>query len=125
MGAAVVFGYALIAASAALLASHWNQWREAAALPPSQRLQAAYLRLQVGRRAVASGLIGVVGAALTLVNYVPRDPTAITAYLAALLAAGFVILLIALADLRAGRGLRRREELDLLVAELRKLHPPE
>jgi hypothetical protein len=115
-----LFGYALIATSAVLLASHWNAWREAGDLPESQRARRAFLRLQVQRRTVASALIGVVGAAITLVDRVPVNPVAMTTYLFGLLSGGVVILLIALADSRAARRHRDREHLDLVVSELRK-----
>lgn len=115
-----LFGYALIATSAVLLASHWNAWREASDLPESQHVHRAFLRLQVQRRCVASSLIGVVGAAITLVDRVPVNPVAMTTYLFGLLLGGVVILLIALADSRATRRHRDREHLDLVVNELRK-----
>jgi TRAP-type C4-dicarboxylate transport system permease small subunit len=115
-----LFGYALIATSAVLLASHWNAWREASGLPESQHLRRAFLRLQVQRRTVASALIGVIGAAITLVDRVPVNPAAMTTYLIALLLGGVVILLIALADSRATQRHRDREHLDLVVNELRK-----
>jgi hypothetical protein len=115
-----LFGYALIATSAVLLASHWNAWREASSLPQSQHVRLAFLRLQLQRRSVASALIGVVGAAITLVDRVPVNPVAMTMYLFGLLSGGVVILLIALADSRATRRHRDREHLDLVVNELRK-----
>ena len=69
---------------------------------------------------VASGLIGVVGAAITLVNQLPPNPVAMTAYVCALLLAGCVIFAIALADMRASRRLIEEEQIELLAAELRK-----
>jgi hypothetical protein len=69
---------------------------------------------------VASSLIGVVGAAMTLVERVPRTPLSMTAYLFALVLGGAVILAIALADMRASRRRREVEHLDLVVEELRK-----
>ncbi len=124
MTGAVYFGYALVAASAVLLASHWQHWRELAGTLSSDRRRSAFLRLQIQRRAVASGLIGVVGAAMTMIDRVPREPTSMTAYLFALVLGGVVILMIALADMRAARRFRDREHLELLVAELRKVEPP-
>jgi TRAP-type C4-dicarboxylate transport system permease small subunit len=115
-----LFGYALIATSAMLLASHWHAWQEASGLPESQHVRRAFLRLQVQRRTVASALIGVIGAAITLVDRVPVNPMAMTTYLFGLLLGGVVILLIALADSRATRRHRDREHLDLVINELRK-----
>jgi drug/metabolite transporter (DMT)-like permease len=118
MGGTEIFGYSLIALSAVLLAQHWQQRLEA----PAQRSPAvlAYLRRQLQRRSVASALIGVLGAAMTLVDRVPRNPVSLSAYLFALVLGGAVILAIALADLRASRHYRESQQLDLLAQELRK-----
>jgi hypothetical protein len=118
MAGAQYFGYGLIAVSAILLAQHWFQWRDWRKLPAGRRRE--FLRLQLQRRIVASALIGVVGAAMTLVDHVPRTPGAMSAYLFAMLLAGGVIFLIALADMRATRRLREEELLDVVAAELRK-----
>jgi hypothetical protein len=69
---------------------------------------------------VASSLIGVVGAAMTLVDRVPRTPLSLSTYLFALVLGGTVILAIALADMRASRRRREIEHLDLVIDELRK-----
>lgn len=121
MTGAVYFGYLLVVASAALLASHWHQWQDVKTLAAHDPRRLAFLRLQIQRRIVASALIGVVGAAMTLVERVPRDPTSMTAYLFALVLGGVVILMIALVDLRATRQYQDRERLELLAAELRKV----
>ncbi len=118
MAGAQYFGYGLIAVSAILLAQHWHQWRDWRTLLTGQRRE--FLRLQLQRRIVASALIGVVGAAMTLVDHVPGTPVAMSAYLIAMLLAGGVIFLIALADMRATRRLREEELLDVVAAELRK-----
>lgn len=118
MGGALYFGYGLIAVSAVFLAQHWHQGRDWRTMPAGRRRE--FMRRQLQRRLVASTLIGVVGAAMILVDHVPRTPFALTTYLCALLLAGSVIFLIALADLRASRRLREDEHLELLAAELRK-----
>ena len=119
MHGALIFGYALVALSAVLLALHWQHGRELATkrLAPRDR---AFARAQLQRRAVASSLIGVVGAAMTLIERVPRNPLSMTAYLFALVLGGAVILAIALVDLRASRRRREVEHLDLVAEELRK-----
>jgi hypothetical protein len=119
MAGAPYFGYVLIIISAMLLAQHWHEWLDWRALPGGKRRE--YLRRQLQRRFVASALIGVVGAAMTLVDRVPRTPRAMTAYLLALLLAGGGIFAIALADMRATRRHRDEEHLDLLAEELRKV----
>ncbi len=114
-----LFGYALVALSAVLLALHWQHWRDLATRRMGQR-DRVFARLQLQRRAVASSLIGVVGAAMTLIERVPRTPLAISTYLFALVLGGTVILAIALADMRASRRRREIEHLDLVIDELRK-----
>ena len=113
------FGYLLVALSAGLLAQHWQQWREARRRPGRPN-ELNFLRLQIQRRSVASALIGVIGAAMTIVDRVPRTPLALSAYLFALLLGGVVVLAIALADMRATRRRREDLQLDLLAEELRK-----
>jgi hypothetical protein len=118
MTGAHYFGYALIAISAIFLALHTQQWLDWRGLPGGKHRE--FVRRQVQRRFVASALIGVVGAAITLVDHVPRTPTAMSAYLFALLLAGVVIVAIALADFRATRRMREDEQLDLLADALRE-----
>ncbi len=117
MGGTEIFGYSLIALSAVLLAQHWQQRLELPAQPLSAMRD--YLRRQLQRRSVASALIGVIGAAMTLVDRVPRNPVSLSAYLFALVLGGAVILAIALADLRASRRYRELQQLDMLARELR------
>jgi len=118
MAGAHYFGFGLIVLSAIFLAQHWQQWRDLSAAADAKRRE--FIRRQVQRRCVASGLIGVVGAAMTLAERVPQTPLAMSAYLFALVLAGGIIFSIALADLRATRHLRDEEQLDLLAEELRK-----
>jgi hypothetical protein len=113
------FGYLLVALSAGLLAQHWQQWRDLRR-PSVRSRDAGFLRLQIERRSVASALIGVVGAAMTVVDRVPRTPLALTGYLFALLLGGLVVLAIAISDIRATRRRREDLQLEMLAAELRK-----
>lgn len=117
MTAAYYFGFSLITLSAVLLAQHWQQWRDRDWAGPGR--QQAFLRRQLQRRFVASTLIGVVGAAMTLADRVPRTPLAASGYLFGLLAAGMVILAIAITDMAATR--RRRED-ERLAALAEQLH---
>lgn len=114
-----LFGYLLVAVSAALLALHWQQWRDLRGARMRLR-EWGHLRAQLQRRSVASGLIGVVGAAITLVDRVPREPLPMTTYLVALLAGAVLILAIALADMRATRRWRDSEQLELVARELKR-----
>jgi hypothetical protein len=118
MNGAHYFGYALIAISAVFLALHTQQWIDWRQLPIGRHRE--FVRRQLQRRFVASALIGVVGAAITLVDHVPRTPRSMTAYLLALLLGGVVIVAIALADFRATRRMRDDEQLELLANALRE-----
>lgn len=119
MAGTLLFGYLLVAVSAVLLAVHWQQWLGLRGARMRQS-EWAHLRPQLQRRSVASGLIGVVGAAMTLVDRVPREPLPMTTYLFGLLAGAVVILAIAFADMRALRRWRDSEQLDLLAQELKR-----
>jgi hypothetical protein len=121
MDGIVYFGYLLVAASTALLASNWHQWQSLTARRDGARRRWAFLRLQIQRRTMASAMIGVVGAAMTLAPRVPRDPTSFTAYVLALTLGGLMVLMIGLSDLRATRRQRDREQMELVVEELKKL----
>jgi high-affinity Fe2+/Pb2+ permease len=118
MNGAHYFGYALVAISAVFLALHAQQWLDWRSMRSGK--QREFVRRQLQRRFVASALIGVVGAAMTLVEHVPRTPPAITAYLFALLLGVVVIAAIALVDIRATRRMREDEQLDLLADALRE-----
>ena len=115
-----LFGYLLVGLSAILFALHWSQWRDWVHAAANSRRR-EFVRRQLQRRMVASALIGVVGAAITMVNQLPPDPRALTAYLLALLLAVCVIFAIGLADLRAFRQLQHEEQIELLADELRKV----
>jgi hypothetical protein len=119
MAATLLFGYALVALSAVLLALHWQHRRDLAGRRMPSR-EWDYVRGQFQRRAVASGMIGVVGAAMTLIERVPRTAASLSAYLFALVLGGVLILAIALADLRAARRHREGQQLELLKHELKK-----
>lgn len=115
MTATHYFGYFLIGTSAVLLAQHWQAWRDRAAISAEEL---AYLRRQLQRRIVASALIGVVGAAMTLIDRVPRTPWALSGYLLALVLAGGLILVIALIDFVAARHHREQRQWDELAEAL-------
>jgi hypothetical protein len=115
MTATHYFGYFLVGTSAVLLAQHWQAWRARAAISP---VELAYLRRQLQRRIVSSALIGVVGAAMTLIDRVPRKPWAMSCYLLALVLAGAVILVIALVDFAAARHHREQRQWDDLAKTL-------
>jgi hypothetical protein len=117
MNGAHYFGYFLIVLSAIFLAIHAQQWLDWRSLPGGKHRE--FVRRQLQRRFVASALIGVVGAAITLIDHVPRTPWSMTMYLLALLLGGVVIVAIALADFRATRRMRDDEQLNILADALR------
>ena len=125
MAAAIDFGYALIALSAVLLALHWQRWRETRGFADAAAAERIFARLQLQRRSVASGLIGVVGAALASVDCVPKNPQAATAYLFGLLIAATVIMGIAILDLRAVRLQREGEHLEVLAKKVQEVQQRE
>jgi hypothetical protein len=120
MSGTQLFGYALVAGSGVMLGFHWNQWRELATTPTPDAWMRDFRRRQLQRRSVASALIGVVGAAMTLEERVPKTPAALSCYLFGLVAGGVVILAIAVADWRAVARRREHEQFDLLAEQLRK-----
>ena len=120
MAGTQLFGYALVAGSAALLALHWSEWHELARMPASDMVRREFRRRQLQRRSVASALIGVVGAAMTLVDRVPKTPWGMSCYLFGLLSGALVILAIAVVDMRAVRQRREREQFELLAEQVRK-----
>jgi hypothetical protein len=120
MSGTQAFGYALVAGSAALLAVHWTQWQELLRSSAADARRREFRRRQLQRRSVASALIGVVGAAMTLVERVPKTSLAMSCYLFGLLAGALVILGIAVADMRALRRRREHEQMDMLAEQLRK-----
>ncbi|BBO31498.1 hypothetical protein [Lacipirellula parvula] len=114
-----LFGYLLVGLSAIFFALHWHQWRDWIHAPSNSRRR-EFVRRQLQRRMVASALIGVVGAAITMVNQLPPNPLAMTMYLLALLLAVGVIFAIGLADMRAARQMQHEEQIEMLAAEFRK-----
>src|SRR5688572_18976914 len=118
MNGAHYFGYALVAISAVFLALHAQQWLDWRSMRVGK--QREFVRRQLQRQFVASALIGVVGAAMTLVDHVPRTPHGMTAFVFALLLGVVVIIAIAIADFRATRRMREDEQLDLLADALRQ-----
>lgn len=120
MAATYYFGYALIALSAVFLAQHWQEWRRVIANSTATDAERAFHRLQLQRRTVASTLIGVVGAAISLADRVPPTPRMVTAYLFGLVIGVSLIFLFGLADLRATRRRREHEALELVARKLRE-----
>lgn len=120
---AFYFGYALIALSAVLAALEMRQRTEKKRAAGSNPDELRFLKLQLQRRTVATGLIGVVGAAISLASRVPRNGAVVTCYLFGLLIASASILGIAVADLQASRRHRESKQLGDLARSLKKHSP--
>jgi len=113
-------GLLLIAISLALLVWHRQQQSHATRFPATDEPQRLFTRQQLRRRTQASGLIGIVGLALILFNWVPQRPIAITIYCLAILATTCWILWLAVVDGFATRNFLQRQEIDHLAAELQR-----
>lgn len=110
-----LFGYLLITLSAVLLALHWHglRGRQRGVADP---FGATLFR----RRLQASALIGVIGAAIAILDRIPKTPVAMLFYLACLLIAWGMLLALGVADLRAIRRHARQVSEEKLLAELRR-----
>jgi len=100
---AFIISLALLGLSGALIDSHRRTWRAAKeAIDLSERVQ-RFALAQYRRRMQASGMIGVIGAAICLWPIVPREPGPLALYTAVLLAGASWIMLLALFDVWATR----------------------
>ena len=122
-----LFGLSLVVISAVLLWWHTNNWQVAKSRieKDSERL---YTWRQFRRRVQASSMLGVVGIAVVLGQYIPISPTALIYWFIVVLVVLWIILL-ALADLVSTRlyleEIRRDTivEQALLREEMRQLRP--
>jgi hypothetical protein len=119
MFATIFVSLTLLGVSGLLLDSHRRAWRHAqdsTDLPPQEK---RYSLSQYRRRMQASGMIGLIGAAIAVGPLVPHRPEPMTLYLAALLAACAWIMLMALLDYWATRQHYRRIRSEQLTAQVR------
>lgn len=115
MTATHLFGYLLITLSAILLALHWHGRKD-----PGRTLSAEFAAALFRRRLQASALIGVIGAAVVVLDRIPKTPVAMLIYLVCLLTAWGVLLTLGIVDLRAIRRQARQASEEKLLAELRR-----
>jgi hypothetical protein len=110
---------ALIGLSGGMLDWHRRSWRRAqldAAISDRDR---RFARSQYRRRLQASGMIGLLGAAIAVWPIIPPRPIAMATYVAALgLACGCMMLLAAI-DLWATRQNMARSQMEQLAAQLK------
>lgn len=113
-------GLLLVALSAFLLATHWQQWRDSQRRRESELKWRKYFLRTTRRRGVASSLVGMVGILLLAFPTVPRTPLSITAYLLCLVLMTCWILWLALVDLWAARSFNAEQQLDQIAKQLRE-----
>jgi hypothetical protein len=119
MIATYVISLLLIGLSGVLLDLHRRSWRDAqqdAALDERDR---RFARSQYRRRTQASGIIGLLGAAIGVRPLVPHEPLAITLYLVALSLACLAIMLLAALDVWATRQNHARLQSEQLAAKIK------
>ena len=118
MNSTYALGLLLVGLSAALLASHWHQWRR----PRTEHDQRGFVHIArtLRRRTVASSLVGVIGLTLMAFETVPRTPVSITAYLLALVLMTCWILWLACLDFYAARRFHEEQQLDRIAEQLRR-----
>jgi uncharacterized BrkB/YihY/UPF0761 family membrane protein len=107
------FGTLLMLLAATLIVSHWRSWkraREDAALSDQER---RFAWRQCRRRTQASAMIGIVGLAMCIYQFVPPDEVLIMVYLGGLILVVVWIMLLAIGDVietRSHFGRMRREQ---------------
>lgn len=115
-----VIGLLLVGISAALLASHWQLWRDPQQRGGDNRRQLHAVRT-LRRRTVASSLVGLIGVTLMAFETVPRTPLSITAYLFSLVLMTCWIFWLGCLDLWASRRFQEDCHLEQIADELRQL----
>jgi hypothetical protein len=118
----VFISLALLGISGLLMDSHRRAWREAREATGLSERERRFAGAVYRRRMLASGTVGAVGAAIAVGPLVPRRPLPISVYLAMLLAACAVIMLLAMLDVwatrrhyRQMRNEHRHKQLELAV----------
>jgi len=104
----VVISLALLGLSGLLIDSHRRSWRAARQNDNLSDRDRRYAQSQYRRRMQASGIIGVLGAAIGLYPMIPREPGPMAFYLASLVSACACIMLLAFLDAWATRQHYRR-----------------
>lgn len=109
----------LLGLAGLLIDSHRRSWHAARQSADLSERDRRYFRSQYRRRMQASGIIGVLGAAIGLGPLVPRRPGPMAFYLAMLVTACGCIMVLAFLDAWATRQNYRRLHGERIAAELR------
>jgi hypothetical protein len=115
----------LIGLSGVLLDSHLRAWRMAREDATKSERERRFALAQYRRRMQASGIIGVLGAAIGIGPLVPREPWPLAIYLASLIGACGSIMVLAALDAWATRQYYARMRSEQLTAQIklaRELH---
>ena len=109
----------LIGLSGFLLDSHRRSWRAVEQDETLSDRERRYFRSQYRRRVQASGIIGVLGAAIGVRSLVPHEPWPMTLYLVFLAGACFCIMVLAALDAWATRQHFARVRTEQLTAQIK------
>jgi hypothetical protein len=102
-----------------LLDSHRRNWRHAQQDPKLSDSERRYCLSQYRRRSQASGIIGLLGAAIGARPLVPREPWPMLLYLIFLAGACLLIMLLAALDAWATRQYYARMRSEQLTAQIK------
>jgi hypothetical protein len=114
-----VISLLLIGLSGFLLDSHRRSWRSIEQDVATSDRERRYCRSQYRRRMQASGIIGVLGAAIGIRSLVPHEPWPMILYLMFLAGACFCIMLLAALDAWATRQYYARIRSEQLTAQIK------
>ena len=115
----VAISLALLGLSGVLIDSHRRSWRAVRQNDDLPERDRRYAQSQFRRRMQASGIIGLLGAAIGIYPLVPREPGPMAFYLAAMVSACGCVMLLAMLDAWATRRHYRRQLGERLSAEIR------
>jgi hypothetical protein len=119
-----VISLAIVALSGVLIDSHRRSWRAAQLDSSLGDRDRRFARSQYRRRMQASGIIGILGAAIGLRPLLPHDPWAILLYLGSLVGACACMMLLAALDVLATRQNYARLRSEQLAAQIQLARGP-
>lgn len=119
MASTYVISLVLIGLSGMLLDMHRRSWRAAQDDTTLSERDRRFARSQYRRRTQASGMIGVLGAAIGMYPLVPQEPMPITLYLASICCACLAIMLLGALDAWATRQNFMRIRSEQLAAQVK------
>jgi hypothetical protein len=109
----------LIGLSGFLLDSHRRSWRAARADSSLSEVDLRFARAQYLRRRQASGIIGLLGAAIGVGPLVPHEPWPMVLYVAVMAGACACMMVLAALDVFATRQNLERQRTEHLAAQIK------